>query len=30
LVRGVKIAGFWHALLGSIVLSVLNTVVYMF
>ena len=30
LVRGVKISGFWHALLGSMVLSVLNTVVYMF
>ncbi len=30
LVRGVKIAGFWYALLGSVVLSILNTVVYMF
>ena len=30
LVSGVRIAGFWYALLGSIVLSILNTLVYMF
>ena len=30
LVGGVKIKGFWYALLGSIVLSILNTLVYMF
>jgi putative membrane protein len=30
LVRGVKIAGFWYALLGSIVLSILNLIVGIF
>ena len=30
IVSGVKINGFWYALLGSIVLSLLNTLVYMF
>ena len=30
LVSGVRIRGFWYALLGSIVLSILNTAVYMF
>ncbi len=29
-VSGVRINGFWYALLGSIVLSLLNTLVYMF
>ncbi len=30
LVSGVRIKGFWYALLGSVVLSILNTLVYMF
>lgn len=29
LVNGVRIKGFWYALIGSIVLSILNTLVYM-